>query len=120
MNTKKLPLYLENTFEPLYGNFGSRLASVLLEGVILLPLTIAVLVLNSMRLGNYYYTFVLMQLVVVAYFIYLPVRNGATPGKRIMGLTILKIDGSAIGYRESFLKVLPTLVIGLIAFVVQA
>jgi len=59
-------------------------------------------------------------LVYLVYFVYLPVRYGATPGKRLLGMTILKIDGSAIGYRESFLKMLPMLIFALIGFLVQS
>ncbi|MFN3968217.1 hypothetical protein [Flavobacterium sp.] len=34
MNTKKLPLYLENPYNSLYGNFGERIAAELLDGVL--------------------------------------------------------------------------------------
>ena len=44
---------------------------------------------------------------------------GASPGKRLLGMTILKIDGSAISYRESFLKILPQTIIAWILFVLQ-
>ncbi len=119
MQTKKLPLYLENTFQSIYGNFGSRLAAVLLDGLILVPVTAITMVLNSMRMENYYYTFIVSQLLMLAYFLYLPVRYGASPGKRIMGLTILKSDGSPISYKESFLKYLPVLIMALFGFVIQ-
>jgi uncharacterized RDD family membrane protein YckC len=119
MTTKKLPLQLENTPYSLYGNLGERIAAGLLDGVFLIPVTVGSLVINSMHLTNYYYTYVVMQLIIAAYCIYLPVRYGNTPGRRIMGLTILKLDGSAISYRESFLKFLPMLSIGLLGFVVM-
>ena len=108
MTDKKLPLFLDNTFQSIYGNFGVRLGALFLDGLFLSPLVIFMFFFNSIRLSNYYYTFVVFQLAYLAYSIYLPVRYGATPGKRVMGLTILKVDGSAIGYRESFLKVLPS------------
>lgn len=119
MTTKKLPLHIENTHFGFYGNLGERIAAGLLDGLILIPVTGGLLYCNSVHLYNYYYTFVVTQLVISAYCIYLPVRYGATPGKRIMGLTILQLDGSAISYRESFLKYLPMLIIGLLAFVIQ-
>lgn len=119
MNTKKLPLHLENTHYSIYGNLGERIAAGLLDGLFLIPVTVGLLYFNSVHLYNYYYTYVVTQLVIMVYCIYLPVRYGATPGKRVMGLTILQLDGSAISYRESFLKYLPTLIIGLLAFVGQ-
>ena len=119
MTTQKLPLFLENTKQSLYANVGERILAVLLDGLFLIPLTIGMLVFNSMSLYNYYYTFVVSQLIVAVYTIYLPVRYGATPGKLVIGLTILKIDGAAISYRESFLKYLPSFLLGLFAFVIQ-
>jgi len=119
MNTKKLPLYLENSFQSLYGNFGARFCATLLDGLFFAPITIGMMVFNSLQLNNYYFTFVVFQIVFLAYSIYLPVRYGATPGKRIMGLTILKIDGSPISYREAFLKVAPALLLSLLSFIFQ-
>lgn len=119
MPTQKLPLHLENTPYSLYGNLGERIAAGLLDGVFLVPVTVGSLFINSMHLTNYYFTYVVMQLIIAAYCIYLPVRYGNTPGRRIMGLTILKLDGSAITYRESFLKFLPLLSISLLSFVVM-
>lgn len=119
MNTKKLPLYLDNTFESIYGTFGARFGAICLDWLILMPVVIAVTVFNSMRLGNYYYTYLFSQVVILFYFIYLPVRYGATPGKRLLGMTILKIDGSAISYRESFLKFFPQFFIGLLTFALE-
>lgn len=103
----------------MYGNLGERVAAGLLDGLFLCPVTLGALYFNSTHLNNYYYTFAIIQLVVIGYHIYLPVRFGATPGKRVMGLTILKQDGSAITYKESFLKYLPMVVFGLFAFVIQ-
>jgi uncharacterized RDD family membrane protein YckC len=119
MTSKKLPLYLENTFQSLYGNFGNRLLALILDGLILFPATIGMLVFNSLQLNYYYFTFVVFQAVILAYSIYLPVRFGATPGKRIMGLTILKIDGLPIGYREAFLKALPVFSLAVFSFVLH-
>ena len=119
MTTKKLPLFLENTFESLYGNFGYRLGALCLDWIFLSPIFIPVAIFNSKQLSNYYYTFLISQLVMLCYFIYLPVRYGATPGKRLLGITILKIDGSAISYRESFLKILPQLVLSLLSYGLQ-
>ena len=120
MTPKKLPLFLKNTQFSLYGNLGERIAAALLDGLFLIPLGVGMLVFNSLHLYNYFYTIAVTQLITVGYHIYLPVRYGATPGKRIMGLTILKEDGSAITYKESFLKYLPLLFVGLFAFIVQS
>lgn len=119
MTTKKLPFYLENTHFSLYANLGERIVSTFLDGLFLCPLTFGLLYFNSVHLYNFFYTFIVMQLILIAYTIYLPVRYGATPGKRVMGLTILKVNGDKITYRESFLKHVPALITGFIAFFIQ-
>lgn len=104
MQNKILPVYLENSFEKIYGNFGYRFAALFLDGFIVAPLTLIVMYANSMNLYNHYVTFPISQLIMLAYHVYLPVRFGATPGKQIMGLKILKLNGTPISYKESFLR----------------
>lgn len=118
MRNKILPVYLENSFEQLYGNFGYRFAALLLESLILLPITLVVLFINNSNLFNYYYTLPINLVIVFFYYVYLPVRYGATPGKMIMGLQILKLDGTPIGYKESFLRYLPMFLIGMISGII--
>ncbi len=104
MRNKILPVYLENSFEKLYGNFGYRFAAGFLDGLIVAPLTLIVMYADSVNLYNHYITFPISQLIMLAYHVYLPVRFGATPGKLIMGLQLLKLNGTSIGYKESFLR----------------
>lgn len=118
MRNKILPVYLENSFEQLYANFGYRFAALLLESLILLPITLVVLFINNSNLFNYYYTLPINLVIIFFYYVYLPVRYGATPGKMIMGLQILKLDGTPIGYKESFLRYLPMFLIGIISGII--
>ncbi len=120
MTNKTLPLRLENPDQRLYAHIGQRLAAGLLDGIFLVPVTVGLLYFNSLHLYNYYLTWMATQLVLAIYCIYLPLRFGATPGKRVMGLTILKMDGAAISYRESILKYLPMLILGVCAFIIQS
>jgi uncharacterized RDD family membrane protein YckC len=39
-------------------------------------------------------------------------RYGGTPGKLIVGIRILKIDGTPVGYREALLRVAPGFLMG--------
>ncbi|WP_395052980.1 RDD family protein [Flavobacterium sp.] len=109
----KLPLYLENTFKSIYGNFGERFSATLLESLLLSPMTILFLYINTLSLNNYYFILPISQILTLVYFVYLPVKYGATPGKLIMGLTILKSDGSNINYKDAFMKYLPVLILSL-------
>ena len=119
MTNQKLPLHLENPNYKLYGSPGERIAAGLLDGIFMLPVTMGLLYFNSVHLYNYYYTTAIVQLIVMWYTIYLPVRYGATPGKRVMGLTILNINGAAITYREAILKYLPMLGIAVFSVAIQ-
>lgn len=117
MSTQKLmPLKLEGNFEAIYGNFGYRFAALLLDGLIVFPVAMAVIYFNTQNLYNAYYTFCISQLIILMYYVYLPVKYGATPGKLIVGLHILKSNGAPITYRESFLKHLPPFLLTLLSF----
>ncbi|WP_298140613.1 RDD family protein [Flavobacterium sp.] len=115
MKNRILPIYKENSYQSLYGNFGERFAALLLDGLILSPLTIIILLLNNQNLYYAYFTGPLALLLNFVYHIVLPVHYGATPGKLAMGLFILKTDGGYIGYKEAFLKLVPLIIITIIA-----
>ena len=107
MTENKPPKYFENWYETLTGSFGERLGAYLLEGIIMLPATLAVFISIGLNPVYNYFLIPITQGITFLYFVYLPVKYGATPGKLILGLRILKLDGTSIGYRESFLKYLP-------------
>ena len=61
----------------------------------------ALMVLSGLTLG-------LVALVIgLCYYIVLEGRYGKTVGKYVMGLTVLKTNGSRIGYKEAFLRSIP-------------
>lgn len=120
MLTPKLPHSMNNPHHSLYAQFGVRIAAGLLDGLIFIPLALVAIFFDSLHLYYYYNAFLATEVVIMVYCIYLPVRYGATPGKRIMGLTIVKVDGSAITYRESFLKYSPLLCFAVLDFFIQS
>jgi len=54
MEDKQLPVHLEGSYDSIYGNFGYRFAALLLDGIILAPMTIGFLFYNSLNLNNVY------------------------------------------------------------------
>jgi len=50
----------------------------------------------------------------------LEATQGATLGKRILGLRVVKIDGSPIGWSESIIRNLLRIIDGLFAYLVGA
>jgi uncharacterized RDD family membrane protein YckC len=101
---KEVPLSLEGIYDNIYAGFGPRLASLLLDAIIMLPLIWGILFINSSSKNMFFYTIVPNLIIALWYNIYLPKRYGGTPGKLIMGMNIIKLDGRNIGWKEAFLR----------------
>lgn len=117
MEDKQLPVHLEGSYDSIYGNFGYRFAALLLDGIILAPISVGFFVFNSMDLNNVYAGILVSNVITIFYHIYFPTRFGATPGKLALGLHILKMNGDAITYSDAFRRYLPNLLLGLIAII---
>lgn len=101
---KETPLYLEGIHDNIYAGFGPRLASLLLDALVMFPLGFIVLYLNSSDKDMYFYTFLPNFIIMLWYHIYLPKKYGGTPGKLIMGIRIIKLDGYEIDWKEAILR----------------
>lgn len=101
---QETPLKLEGIHDNIYAGFGPRLASLLLDGIILLPLIWLILYLNSSGKNIFFYTLIPNLLITLWYHIYLPKKYGGTPWKLIMGLQILRLDGKNIEWKEATLR----------------
>jgi uncharacterized RDD family membrane protein YckC len=104
--------------EPLrYAGFWPRLAALLLDFMIFLPV-IALVFWGEAR----YRLFALYYLIPgtlfgLFYNVYLVKRFGGTPGKLVAGIRIRKVNGEPVAYREALLRYLPEFVFGLLASV---
>ncbi|MEI6277186.1 MAG: RDD family protein [Prolixibacteraceae bacterium] len=110
METQPTILRLESVSESIYAGFWIRLGAMFLDGFFLWPLTSLVSYLNGKGIDMYYYTVVPMFLFGLWYNIYLPRRYGGTPGKLAAGISIIRLDGAAIAWKEAALRYLVTLV----------
>jgi uncharacterized RDD family membrane protein YckC len=90
-----------------YAGFWPRFGALLLDALIMLPLS-ALVFWGSQRyrLFDLYYL-VPGTLFSLFYGVYLVRRFGGTPGKLIVGVRILNVSGEPVGYREAFLRYLP-------------
>jgi uncharacterized RDD family membrane protein YckC len=109
MPTEQSAPALSSAEEPLrYASFWPRFGSLFLDGLISLPVAL-LLMLGTSRFivtGG----FVLIFLFEMFYDVYLVRRFGGTPGKLMMGLKILKTNGTPITYREALLRASPDLI----------
>lgn len=116
---KETPLKLEGIDDNIYAGFGPRLASLLLDAVIIMPFVFVILYLNSASKDIYYYTLLPNLAFNLWYNIYLPKRYGGTPGKLILGMQILNLNGNPIGFKEAFLRHLVMLILTLFSSVLM-
>jgi uncharacterized RDD family membrane protein YckC len=92
-----------------YAGFWRRLGALLLDFIILIP-TLGIYYWGNTHYRLFYpYAFLPNLFFSLFYNVYLVRRLGGTPGKRLAGLKICKLDGSDIGYREAMLRYLPEL-----------
>src|SRR5262245_38342808 len=98
----------------LYAGFWPRLGALLLDLLIILPLTALYFWGDAhYRLFNLY-CLVPSTLFGLFYGVFLVRRFGGTPGKLITGIRIRKINGDPVGYREAFLRYFPEFILGLL------
>lgn len=99
----------------IYAGFWQRFAAFWLDFLIFIPLIAVVMWADhTFRLFSLYY-FVPGQVIALWFNVYLVKRYGGTPGKRLMRIRIVRLDGSPVGYPEAFIRhvVLFVLALGL-------
>ena len=113
-----------------YAGFWIRLLAYFLDAVFLTILDLVIAVpaflvgffLLRNRTGLFLAVMGLAYLLVFAvsilYYVYFVGRRGATPGKKILGLRIVREDGiEPVGYGKAFLRLLGYLVSGMILYI---
>ncbi len=104
MTEKKPPLTIDGINESIYAGFWTRLGSLLLDFLILLPYVFLILYLNGLSMYMFYFTFIPSLIIHFWFSIYLVKKYGGTPGKLIVGIKILKLDGTDVTWREAILR----------------
>jgi uncharacterized RDD family membrane protein YckC len=108
-----LPIEFPGTYESVYAGFWSRLGAFLLDGLITAPFTLGVYYINSVARLNNIYTFLPLQVFYFFYFVYFVKLCGATPGKLIVGLKIIRKDGIPVDWSEAIFRHIIDLVLRL-------
>lgn len=119
MTGKQTPLQIAGISESLYAGFWTRLGSLLLDFIFILPVVFIIQYLNGLGKDIYYYTLIPNLLFAIWYNIYLPKKYGGTPGKLAVSITIVKLDGEPIDWNEAILRHIVLLTLALLASIVM-
>ncbi len=98
-----------------FGGFWRRFGATILDALILSPMAIALMVgLNYTHKAHLYYA--LPGIVLVLWFhVYLVLRFGGTPGKRILGMRITMTDGSPVTPKAAWVRYAPMLAFNIVS-----
>jgi len=104
----------------IYASFWQRLGAHLLDFLILAPL-LAFSFWGSEQ-SRFFYAYYLVPSIIFGlwYHAYLVKRYGGTPGKLIVGIKIVRLDGDRVGYREALFRYSVLLVLATISQVAYA
>ncbi len=100
-----------------YVSVGRRFVALLIDGVLLgVVSSILFLLLHSVpALAE-----ALVSIISIVYIFAMEATRGATVGKMLMGLRVVKLDGSPIGWSESIIRNLLRVIDGIAAYLVGA
>lgn len=100
-----------------YAGFWRRFAALWLDFIFWIPMT-ALMWWGAEHYRLFHLYFLVPNLAFTLFYeVYLVRRFGGTPGKRVMKVSIRKVDGSPVGYREALLRYLPQGLLGVILLV---
>jgi len=101
---KLIPLRIKGINNNIYAGFWSRLSSLILDTIFVLPFVFLMYYLNTLGKNLYYFTGIIGLIFGIWYNVYLPKKYGGTPGKILTGIKILKLNGDNIHWKEAFIR----------------
>ena len=97
------PIKINGISESIYAGFWIRVWAQILDTLFVLPVLFLTLYINGLGKNMYFYTLLPNLLFILWYNVYLPQKNGGTPGKTMAGITIIRLDGNYIRWKEAAL-----------------
>jgi uncharacterized RDD family membrane protein YckC len=113
MSNHILPKEFPQLEESIYGAFWPRIGAFFLDFFIILPFSLGIAYLEGMSQQWHMVALGLQLLIAVLFYIIFIRFYGATPGKHIVGLKIIKSDGTLVGWNEAVLRSIVDLAIAL-------
>ena len=99
-----LPKEFPQFEESVYAGFGRRLGAILLDILITLPFLMGIGYVQGMSQTLYTAGLVVVFIFIFFYYIYAVKAYGASPGKHIAGIKIVKLDGTDVTWNEAILR----------------
>jgi len=107
-----------------YAGVGVRFVATLIDTAILLPVFYALAaVTGGTTAGGFELTgvpFIIGLAIGIGYYVAFEALRGATVGKMVVGLRVVKADGSAIGWPESAIRNVLRIIDGLFFYLIAA
>src|SRR6478672_11935008 len=100
MIDQQIPLTIDGINESIYAGFWTRLGALLLDLLIILPYLLLILYINGLSKNAYYFTFIPDLIFDFWFCVYLVKKYGGTPGKLLLGIKIIKLDGTDVTWKE--------------------
>lgn len=114
------PLKIQGINENIYAGFWLRVLALILDTLFVFPVILFTLYLNGLSKYMYFYTLLPTILFMLWYNVYLPQKNGGTPGKLTAGLTIIRLDGNYISWKEAGLLYMVVFILGVLNMVLMS
>lgn len=99
-----------------YSTFWRRVGAQFLDIFFILPVIFLSVALGGLGRGAYVVLAVFMWLFNFGYYVYLVKRFGGTPGKLILGLRIVQLNGLPVSYQQASLRYIVFLVLSTCSF----
>lgn len=103
-----------------YPTISRRFVAVLVDGAIFMPVSILLSYIDSLGRLNAIFTSTIMGLIGFSYHMFFLTRFGATPGKMLLKIKVVTINGNEIGVKEAFLRIIIFIVTAIINLIVTA
>jgi uncharacterized RDD family membrane protein YckC len=115
MKSEILPIDFPGIEERIYAGFWRRFGAFWLDFLITAPITFGIVYINNLGRLNTIYTIIPSYAFFFIYHIYFVKLWGATPGKIITKIKIIRIDGLSVDWKEAILRHVIQLVLGIFA-----
>ena len=104
MENTQTPMQIDGITEGIYAGFWSRFASMFLDAFFILPFLLLTAYIGGLGTAGYFSFLVANLAFMLWYCIYLPKKYGGTPGKFVVGIKIIRLDGQPIDWKEATLR----------------